>query len=173
MLKRYSQTGVFTIPDKPIEVRRKSTFGRLKYRAHREGNRMVVADGVSFIDDVAVFSLQSGCYTMVVMANLIPLTVISYNCRGFNTLKPSYIKMLPSKATLVFLQEHWLSEGQLSKLGDIDTNNNFLFTVVSGFDNSEVLSGRPYGGCQSSGDRTCMLMWKSLRLPVEGYVLLA
>lgn len=60
MLKRYSQAGVFIVPDEPIEVRRKNTFDRLKYRAQREGKRVVVTDGVLSIDDVAVFSLQSG-----------------------------------------------------------------------------------------------------------------
>jgi hypothetical protein len=52
---------------------------------------------------------------------------------------------------VVFLQEHGLSEGQLSYLGDIDSN--YLFNAVSGFDSSKVLSGRPYGGCA--------ILWRS------------
>jgi len=39
----------------------------------------------------------------------------------------------------------------LCSLGNID--GNFLFTGVSVFDNSEVLSGRPYSGCA--------ILWRS------------
>jgi hypothetical protein len=85
------------------------------------------------------------------MANSIPLTVTSYNCRGFNNSKIIYIRTLLPKASVVFLQEHWLSAGQLCKLGDID--GNYLFNAVSGFDSSEVLDGRPYGGCA--------ILWRS------------
>ena len=85
------------------------------------------------------------------MSELILLTVTSYNCRGFNASKVIYIRSLLPKAWVVFLQEHWLSEGQLSNLGDIDSN--YLFNAVSGFDSSKVLSGRPYGGCA--------ILWRS------------
>jgi exonuclease III len=50
-----------------------------------------------------------------------------------------------------YFQEHWLSEGQLQLLGEIDAN--FLYAGVSGFDNSDVLTGRPYGGCA--------ILWRS------------
>jgi len=46
---------------------------------------------------------------------------------------------------VVFLQEHLLSKGESCTLGDID--GNYLFNAVSSFDSSEVLSGRPFGGC--------------------------
>jgi len=42
---------------------------------------------------------------------------------------------------VLFLQEHWLSDIQLQTLCDIDTD--FQCCGVSGFDNSDVLSGRP------------------------------
>jgi len=90
-------------------------------------------------------------YTVLVMADLIHLTVTSYNCRGFNNSKIMYIQALLSKATVLFLQEHWLADGQLCKLGDIDSN--YVFNAVSGFDSTEVLSGRPYGGCA--------ILWRS------------
>ena len=79
------------------------------------------------------------------MVDLVPNNVTSYNCRGYNDLKNIYIKTVLPKASVLFLQEHWLSERQLCKLGDIDSN--YLFNAVSGFDSSDVLSGRPYGGC--------------------------
>src|SRR5260221_1879449 len=80
------------------------------------------------------------------MANDVILSISSYNCRGFNSSKRDYIHntLLPS-CDLLMLQEHWLSEAQLSVLSDVD--RNFLHTGVSGFDCSEILSGRPYGGC--------------------------
>ena len=46
---------------------------------------------------------------------------------------------------MLFLQEHWLADGQLSTLNSIcDTHHA---TAVSGFGSREVLRGRPYGGC--------------------------
>ena len=85
------------------------------------------------------------------MAELTTLSIASYNCRGFNAIKSNYIKTLLARATCLFLQEHWLSDSQLYSLNDID--NNYLSTGVSGFSNTEVLSGRPYGGCA--------ILWRS------------
>jgi len=73
------------------------------------------------------------------------LILSSFNCRGFNTTKSSYIASLMSHCNILFLQEHWLADVQLSTLGDICPN--LAFTGISGFDNSNVLAGRPYGGC--------------------------
>ena len=73
------------------------------------------------------------------------LSVCSYNCRGFNFVKREYINRLLVNCDILFMQEHWLSEAQLSELGHI--NNRFLCHAVCGFDNADVLSGRPYGGC--------------------------
>jgi hypothetical protein len=85
------------------------------------------------------------------MADLASFSVVSYNCRGLSALKRSYVKSLLAKATILFLQEHWLTDDQLCCLDVID--DNFSFTGVAGFDNKEVLDGRPYGGCA--------IMWRS------------
>jgi exonuclease III len=69
----------------------------------------------------------------------------SYNCRGFNSSKKQYIRTVLTGCDMLFLQEHWLAEPQLAVLGDV--NSDFVYTAVSGFDNSDVLIGRPYGGC--------------------------
>jgi len=79
------------------------------------------------------------------------LSIGSYNCRGFNADKQRYIKSLLSKLSVLFLQEHWLSDSQLALFSTLD--HNFLFTGVSGFGNIDVLSGRPYGGCA--------ILWRS------------
>jgi hypothetical protein len=79
------------------------------------------------------------------------LIIMSYNCRGFNTLKSLYIKSLLAKCSVLFLQEHWLSHDQLLELDALDIN--FLSTGISGFDNSDILLGRPFGGCA--------ILWRS------------
>jgi len=72
------------------------------------------------------------------------LQIVAYNCRGFNLSKRPYIQSLLANTAILFLQEHWLSEDQLRLLGDIDSN--FIYAGVSGFDCSDVLNGRPFGG---------------------------
>lgn len=59
-LKDYSQRGIFVDSDEPVEVRRKQTFDRLKYKAERDGKRVYVNDGVLYIDDIQVFSVRDG-----------------------------------------------------------------------------------------------------------------
>ena len=73
------------------------------------------------------------------------LTIISYNCRGFNSAIIQYIASLFSICSILYIQEHWLAETQLSLLGNICSNVSY--TGISGFNNSDILSGRPYGGC--------------------------
>ena len=85
---------------------------------------------------------------MLAMYNL---RISSYNCRSLNVLKYDFIRKLLKSSDILFLQEHWLSDGQLPLLADIDSN--FKYTGVSGFGNREVLSGRPYGGCA--------ILWRS------------
>ena len=83
--------------------------------------------------------------TILVMADVLILCIASYNRRGFNSLKNSYIRTLLSSVNVLFSQEHWLSDSQLSVLSGVDVN--FMHTGVSGFDQSVILNGRPYGGC--------------------------
>ena len=59
-LKNYEQRGIFITPDEPLDVRRKQTLDRLKYRAERAGESVVVNDGVLFIGGVPKFSLTDG-----------------------------------------------------------------------------------------------------------------
>jgi len=68
----------------------------------------------------------------------------SYNCRGFNFVKHDYIQKLLDECVILFLQEHWLSE---RRLVDLNVHSHFHVHGLCGFDNSEVLSGRPFGGC--------------------------
>ena len=85
------------------------------------------------------------------MADVLPLHVASFNCRGYNIIKRNYIRSVLSKVSVSFLQEVWLSDGQMQELANID--NHFLLTGHIGFDNSDVLTGRPHGGVA--------ILWKS------------
>lgn len=80
------------------------------------------------------------------MAEKSTFDIMSYNCRGFDECKRTYINSLlqSSKTAILFLQEHWLSDHQLQSLAKI--HRNYLYTGVSRFNNSDVLAGRPYGG---------------------------
>jgi len=69
---------------------------------------------------------------------------VSYNCQGLTGHKRSFVKSLLVNYNVAFLQEHWLADGQLHYIGDID--DNFVYTGVSGFDSSNILVERPYGG---------------------------
>ena len=89
------------------------------------------------------------------MANIITsLTVSSYTCRGFNSIKSRYIASLLARCNILFLQEHWLADGQLNLLAGI--SENMSYTAVSGFDCDDVLVGRPFGGCA--------ILWQANRL---------
>lgn len=79
------------------------------------------------------------------------LRITSYNCRSLSALKRDFVKTLLVSCDILFLQEHWLSDDQLTLLGGLD--EGFTFTGVSGFGNKEILSGRPYGGCA--------ILWRS------------
>ena len=86
------------------------------------------------------------------------LSIVSYNCRGFNSVKSGFLNSLLLRCDILFIQEHWLSDKQLSDLNQINTQ--FLCHAVCGFDNSDILSGRPYGGCA--------ILWRSdLRARIE------
>ena len=73
------------------------------------------------------------------------LVISSYNCHGFNKLKANYIASLLLKCTFLPLQELWLSDEQLDCLSGVSPDT--AYTGIAGFDKSDVLAGRPYGGC--------------------------
>lgn len=79
------------------------------------------------------------------MANISQFTICSYNCRGYNLVKQPYLMSLLSRSTVLFLQEHWLSEDQCILFNDWGSDVGYF--SVSGFSNEKVLSGRPFGGC--------------------------
>ena len=68
------------------------------------------------------------------MADDTLLSVRSYNSRGFNKDKAQFVTNLMSHCDVLLLQEHWLSDGQLSQLSL--NANNISYLGVSGFDNN-------------------------------------
>ena len=70
------------------------------------------------------------------------LSLVSFNCMGFNN-GMSYIPALLDSFDVILLQEHWLSVSELGKL----TFDGFISSAISGFDDSKLLNGRPFGGC--------------------------
>jgi len=86
------------------------------------------------------------------------LKFVSYNCRGYNTSKRNYVNKLLRGCSFLLMQEHWLADDQLVMLNDISADH--LTHAVCGFDNREVLAGRPYGGC-------CIFWCKNLNVNVN------
>jgi hypothetical protein len=78
-------------------------------------------------------------------SNLDILNFMSFNCRGYNESKRAYILHLLTLCDFLFIQEHWLTDSQLSIFNSI--NSDFVSCGVSGFGNDDVLRGRPFGGC--------------------------
>ena len=69
---------------------------------------------------------------------------ITYNCQG---LKSSIhdIQALCSSYDLIFIQESWLFQFELSLLSQIDSEfEGFSISAIN--DTSNIIRGRPYGG---------------------------
>ena len=67
----------------------------------------------------------------------------SYNCRGWKS-GSDYVALLLNSCDICLIQEHWLLPDHL---GALNISDDFLSFGISGIDNSDLLLGRPYGGC--------------------------
>ena len=74
------------------------------------------------------------------------VNIASYNCRGFNDLKVSFINRLFSFNQFLCLQEHWLRESEFSLLNSCMSNHSISCHACSGMADLELLIGCPYGG---------------------------
>ena len=72
------------------------------------------------------------------------LSICTYNVRGYNSTKHSYIIGLLSKCTILVIEEHWLNDQQLSNFGDLFPG--YCVNGVTAMESSELLHGRPKGG---------------------------
>jgi len=57
------------------------------------------------------------------LLNSFNVRICSYNCRGYNDSKKWYVCELLNKCDFLFLQEHWLSESQLSCLSVVSNDH--------------------------------------------------
>lgn len=63
--KRTFVAAIFISADEPLDVRRKQTFERMRYRAEREGKTVSVTDGVLYIEGVTKYSVLQGSLELV------------------------------------------------------------------------------------------------------------
>ena len=61
---------------------------------------------------------------------------VSYNGRGFNVDKQKYVQKMLRDCDIMLLQEHWLSDSQLSILDTLSPDHASV--AVSGFGNNSV-----------------------------------
>jgi hypothetical protein len=123
----------------------------MKYRAERDGKCVVITGDVLSIDGKAVFFVKGWSHTTRWRLNslnfrLLPITAEVLMQRNAATSDRCSISL-----AFFCLQQHWLSDDQISILGQI--NDKFSFAGTSGFDGSDVSSGRPFGGCA--------ILWRS------------
>ena len=78
-------------------------------------------------------------------SKLLNLSVTTYNCKGFDERKVTFIKDLFNKCDFLLLQEHWLYKSMFHELCRIDKNASFCAT--SSMNESVILQGRRHGGC--------------------------
>ena len=73
------------------------------------------------------------------------LRIASYNSKGHSSERINYMNNLLKSNDVLFVQEHWYLNSQLSDLSALLDNVNVIGT--SGMNDNEIRSGRPYGGC--------------------------
>jgi hypothetical protein len=97
-----------------------------------------MADSYVLIVQMVVFSVST-------MASQNPLRLCTYNSRGHGPGRLDYIRLLMSKCDVLFIQEHWYFDTEISSLES--SIGNIQVYGVSGMDDTELLTGRPFGGC--------------------------
>jgi len=80
--------------------------------------------------------------TLIIKFNL---KIGSYNVHGVNDHALSYIESLMDSHDFMLIQEHWLQSSQLHIFQD--KIKNIFSYGISGMNEYELHSGRPYGGC--------------------------
>ena len=86
------------------------------------------------------------------------LRIISYNCRGWRGSSP-YVSDLLFSCDILLIQEHWLFRENFNVL---NISDQFIYTAVSGMDSSNLLVGRPFGGCAIMYRKSLLACVKSI-----------
>ena len=70
---------------------------------------------------------------------------VSYNVKGYSPDKIPYLNSLFNQCDFLLIQEHWLYQAHIGQIcRDLP---NSMVHGCSGMDDSQIRSGRPYGGC--------------------------
>ena len=72
------------------------------------------------------------------------LSIVSYNSQGSGPDRIAYMNKLLKSNDIIFVQEHWLFNSTLNKLENGLTNAHVY--GISGMTDTELLTGRPFGG---------------------------
>ena len=80
----------------------------------------------------------------ILLSVVITMFMITYNCRGYNSIKACFITRLLSQCDVLFIQEHWLLRDKLHLLQNI--SEEFIVFSKSSIDDGKLLIGRSYGG---------------------------
>ena len=94
---------------------------------------------------------------LVLITVIMTLGFASYNSRGLGPGKMDYIAQLCGSHDFVLVQEHWQLPSRLSIF--TESIDGICSHAVSAIDDTELLMGRPFGGCA--------ILWRSsLRLVI-------
>ena len=100
------------------------------------------------------------------------LSVISYNCKGFNVIKVLCIKILLDRCSVLLLQETWLFSNQFTQFTKYF--DKYKSINICGMDESIFCHGRPHGGCSilysNQYDVTLYILRKKEELLVLKYI---
>jgi hypothetical protein len=111
---------------------------------HPVANYVIGYSVLNFTQSIPyLFRTQCSDAAYLFMASL---NLVSYNLHGFNQ-GVHFLSDLYKQFDIIFVQEHWLNQDQLTKLDCLSTD--FICFSKSAMDNvckSNVLIGRPFGG---------------------------
>lgn len=92
-----------------------------------------------------------------------PLEIVTYNLHGFNQGSSLLHSMCERNSNIIFIQEHWLYQTELSKLDLI--NDNYTCIATSAMDNTignGIRFGRPFGGVGILIQKDCLSNFKCI-----------
>jgi len=78
-------------------------------------------------------------------AKMLPLSLLSYNCRGMNKTKYDFLSSLLAQSDFLFLQEHWMAEDLVPSLRLLSTSHH-CYGLVDLAQMMFCWEGRPFGG---------------------------
>ena len=75
------------------------------------------------------------------------LKISTYNSQGHGSGRLEYISDLLNKSNIIFWQEHWYFNKEISNISSYFKNYDINCHGISGMDDNVFYNGRPFGGC--------------------------